>query len=67
MARKIIVPVCEKAMLSVRECAEYSGLGIHKIQNLCTQSDCEFVVKNGNRFLIKREEFDMWVRKLKEV
>lgn len=67
MAGKIDVRLNEKAMLTVRECAEYSGLGIHKIQSLCAEPNCKFSVKNGNRFLIKRQEFDEWIRNIKEI
>ena len=57
----------EKAMLTVREAAAYSNIGIHRIQELCKEDNCNFAVKNGNRFLIKRQEFDEWIRNLKEV
>ncbi|MBE5885998.1 MAG: helix-turn-helix domain-containing protein [Lachnospiraceae bacterium] len=67
MSEQINVPVAEKAMLTVRECAAYSNLGIHKLQALCSQPDCTFSVKSGNRFLIKRQEFDEWLRGIKEI
>ncbi|MBQ8262333.1 MAG: helix-turn-helix domain-containing protein [Lachnospiraceae bacterium] len=67
MSQEISVPIAQKVMLSVKECAEYSGLGIHKIQALCAQPDCTFSVRNGRKYLIKREAFDEWVRNLKEI
>ena len=67
MAGTIEVRLHEKAMLTVKEAAAYSNICLHRIQELCKQSDCSFVVKNGNRFLIKRQEFDEWIRELKEI
>lgn len=67
MAQAIDIRLSEKALLTIKEAAAYSSIGTHRLQELCKEENCDFVVKNGNRFLIKRQEFDEWIRKLKEV
>lgn len=50
-------------LLSVREAAQYSGLGINKIRELSDHKECSFVLWNGNKRMIKRKEFEQWLKK----
>lgn len=50
-------------LLSVREAAKYSGLGINKIREISDDKKCNFVIWNGNKRMIKRIEFEKWLDK----
>lgn len=49
------VPLWEKANLTVYEAAAYSGIGADKLRELSDREDCEFVLWNGTKRLIKRK------------
>ena len=59
--RKIVVPVWEKANLTLEEAAAYSGIGIHKLRELSNDKRCEFMLFVGTKRLIKRKLFDAWI------
>lgn len=68
MAKKeISVPICQKLLLTSREAAEYSNLGINHIARLTNDPYCTFVIYNGRRKLIKRKEFEEFISKSREV
>jgi len=50
-------PIWEKNLLTMDEAVIYFNLGSSKIRALTSDEDCEFVVWNGTRRLIKRERF----------
>lgn len=50
-------PIWEKKLLTMDEAVIYFNLGSTKIRALTSDDDCEFVVWNGTRRLIKRERF----------
>ena len=50
------VPLWEKANLTVYEAAAYSGIGADKLRELSDREDCEFVLWNGTKRLIKRKK-----------
>lgn len=52
------VPLWEKANLTVYEAAAYSGIGADKLRELSDREDCEFVLWNGTKRLIKRKKLD---------
>lgn len=58
------VPIWCKANLTIEEAAEYSNIGINKIRELSNDDDCPFVLWVGNKRLIKRKLFDMYIEKL---
>lgn len=53
------VPLWEKANLTVYEAAAYSGIGADKLRELSDREDCEFVLWNGTKRLIKRKKTTM--------
>ena len=57
----MIVPIHEKLLLSVREAAAYSGVGINKIQSLLRMPRCPFVLFVGRKKLIKRKAFEKYI------
>lgn len=52
------VPIWEKSNLTLDEAAAYSGIGKNKLRELSDESNCGFVLWNGNKRLIKRRELD---------
>lgn len=56
------IPVYHKLALTIREAAEYSNIGINKIDSLLKQPNCPFVLFVGTKKLVKRKEFEEFVR-----
>ena len=51
------VPIHLKLNLTVKEAAEYSNIGINKIDAMLSQPGCPFVLYVGTKKLVKREAF----------
>lgn len=56
------VPIHLKMTLTAREAAEYSNIGINKIDSMLKQPNCPFVLYVGTRKLVKRKEFEAYIR-----
>lgn len=54
------VPIHLKMTLTIREAAEYSNIGINKIESLLRTPNCPYV---GTKKLVKRKEFEEFVSK----
>ena len=50
-----------KMLLSIREAAEYSNIGINKIDEMLKQPNCPFVLYVGNKKLVKRKAFEAYI------
>ena len=61
------IPVWEKAVLSLREAAEYSGIGINRLRELASSDDCKFVLRVGNRRLFKRKLFEEFLNQSQSI
>lgn len=57
------VPIWEKANLTLEEAAAYSGIGINKLRKLTDNEECQFVLWNGTKRLIKRKKLDEYLEK----
>ena len=55
------VPIHQKMALTIREAAEYSNIGINKIDAMLKQPNCPFVLYVGNKKLVKRREFEDFI------
>lgn len=55
------VPIHLKMLLTIREAAEYSNIGINKIDAMLKQPNCPFVLYIGTRKLVKRKEFEEYI------
>ena len=55
------VPIHLKMLLTIREAAEYSNIGINKIDAMLRQPNCPFVLYIGTRRLVKRKEFEEYI------
>ncbi|MBO5059315.1 MAG: DNA-binding protein [Clostridia bacterium] len=59
------VPISQKLTLTIKETAEYSSIGINKIDSILRMPNCPFVLYNGTKKLVKRREFEQFIsRKL---
>ena len=58
----IPLPIDRKMLLSIREAAEYSNIGINKIDEMLKQPNCPFVLYVGTKKLVKRKAkvITMW-------
>ena len=56
------VPIHQKIALTIREAAEYSNIGINKIDALLRTPNCPFVLFVGSKKLVKRREFEEYIR-----
>ena len=52
------VPINNKLTLTIKEAAEYSNIGINKIDSLLRTPNCPFVLYVGTKKLVKRKEFE---------
>jgi excisionase family DNA binding protein len=59
---KIHVPINQKLLLSIREAAEYSGIGINKINDMLRAPNCPYVLYVGVKKLVKREAFEEFLK-----
>jgi excisionase family DNA binding protein len=55
------IPVWEKYALTVKEAAEISNVGEGTIRAELRKRDCPFVLKIGNKMLVKRSDFEKFI------
>lgn len=55
------VPIHLKMTLTIKEAAEYSNIGINKIDSLLRSPKCPFVLFVGTKKLVKRKEFEQFI------
>lgn len=55
------IPIHLKMALTIKEAAEYSNIGINKIDAMLKQPNCPFVLYVGTRKLVKRKEFEEYI------
>lgn len=53
--------ISQKLTLTIKEAAEYTGIGINKLESMLRIPDCPFVLYVGARRLIKRREFERFI------
>lgn len=58
-----LVPVWEKALLTLTEAAEYSNVGINKLRDITNDENCPFVLFVGSKRLIKRKPFEAFLER----
>lgn len=56
-----IIPIWEKANLTLEEAAQYFNIGMHKLRALSDSSNCNFVLFIGNKRLIKRKQLEKFL------
>lgn len=55
------VPIHLKMVLTIKEAAEYSNIGINKIDAMLKAPNCPFVLYVGTKKLVKRKEFEQYI------
>lgn len=61
MVQEIHIPIHLKMTLTIREAAEYSNIGINKIESMLRTPNCPFVLYVGTKKLVKRKEFEQFI------
>lgn len=62
MSKKVEkIPIYHKQNLTLSEAAEYSNIGINRLEMLIKDPKCKFVLHVGNKRLIKRKMFDNYI------
>ena len=57
------VPIHLKLALTIKEAAEYSNIGINRIDRMLRTPNCPFVLYVGTKKLVKRKEFEEFISK----
>ena len=57
----LTVPIHLKMTLTTKEAAEYSNIGINKIDSMLRTPNCPFVLFVGTKKLVKRKEFEQYI------
>lgn len=55
------VPIHLKLTMTIREAAEYSNIGINKLEAMLRAPNCPFVLYIGTKKLVKRKEFEEYI------
>ena len=58
------VPIWEKQNLTIKEAAAYSGIGENTIRSLLKSKNCPFLLKVGNKSMVKKKKFDDYIEKI---
>ena len=61
------VPIWKKVALTKEEAAQYSHIGINKLEELLKIPNCTFVLYVGKKKLIKRRQFEDFIASCVEV
>ncbi len=56
------VPIHLKLNLTIKEAAEYSNIGVNKIDSMLRSPNCPFVLYVGSKKLVKRKEFEQYIQ-----
>jgi len=67
MSKTMTVPIWEKINLTVKEAAEYSNIGINRIESMLNSPMCSFVLHVGKKKLVKRKEFERYLERAVEI
>lgn len=59
----VSVPIWKKPNLTLDEAAAYFGIGVNKIREISNAPDCPFVLWVGNKRLIKRMQFNAYLKR----
>lgn len=57
----VSIPLNLKLTMTVKEAAEYSNIGINRIDHMLRSPNCPFVLYVGTKKLVKRKEFEQFI------
>ena len=55
------IPLNLKLTMTVKEAAQYSNIGINRIDRMLRSPNCPFVLHVGTKKLVKRKEFEQFI------
>ena len=59
---KLSIAFYERYLLTVEEAAVYFHIGYKKMRNMVKDYEgAKWILRNGNRIMIKREQFEKWL------
>lgn len=58
---KMVVPISEKYMLTIKEASVYFNIVIKKLRRMAEDNTGRFAVYSGNRYLIIRTKFEKFI------
>ena len=61
MEKENKVPIHLKLAMTTKEAAEFSSIGINKIDSMLRSPNCPFVLFVGSKKLVKRKEFEEYI------
>lgn len=68
--KKLEVPIWERFLLTVKEASLYFNIGenkLHRMANDYMESEYKFVIQNGGRKMIKRENFEKFLNETSSI
>lgn len=57
------VPINQKCLLTLEEAAKYTGLGLQKLRDISNEDNCNFVLWNGSKRMLKRVKLEEYLNK----
>ena len=57
----VMVEIKDKINLTIKEASAYSNIGETTIRKLLSEKACPFLLKVGNKHLVKRVEFEKYL------
>lgn len=57
----VSIPLNLKLTMTVKEAAEYSNIGINRIDRMLRNPNCPFVLYVGTKKLVRRKEFEQFI------
>lgn len=63
-SKKISVPIWEKILLTPQEASAYSNIGLNTIMDIVKDPQCDFIVRKGTHYLIKRKSFEQFLENI---
>ena len=62
------IPYWEKYTLTIREAAEYFHIGENRLRLIVDENPhADFILKNGNRVMIKKKLFEKYIDSVNEI
>lgn len=58
---RMYIPINQKINLTIQEAVAYSNIGETTIRKLLREKSCPFLLKIGNKNLVKRKEFEKYI------
>ena len=69
-SKEMEVPIWERFLLTVKEASMYFNIGenkLYRIANDYIESEYKFVIQNGDRKMIKRENFEKFLNESRSI